>query len=130
MNDPKSVILSLSRRWLSQYGETLGTEEIRRHLSRILTEVQKREIEQVFANWTGEEISRAIEVTFDLDNGEGIVAEKALPLIADLPPVEDIEYIPLCEISDVIHQTIEAFPKECPTKKRGRPAGAKNKANR
>lgn len=131
MNDPIQVIRSLSARWTAQYGETLGTEEIRRHLSRILTEVQKREIEQVFANWTGEELTKAIEVSFGLDDGKGIIgkdqpAMKVNSLIATLPPVEDTEYIPLCELHSDVYRSLP----DAPVKRRGRPAGAKNKAHR
>ena len=131
MNDPIQVIRSLSARWTKQYGETLGTEEIRQHLSRLLSDVQKKEIEQVFANWTGEELLKAIETTFDLDDGNGVIgkdqpAMKVDALIATLPPVEDTEYIPLCELHSDVYRSLP----DVPVKRRGRPAGAKNKAHR
>jgi hypothetical protein len=122
MNDPKVVIGQLAKRWLSQYGETLGTEEIRRHLSRILSELQKREIEQVFANWSGEQLLDAINATFDLDDGQGVVRVK--PLEAGLCPpatAADTEYLPI----------EDAFPADLPVKRKGgRPPGSKNKGKK
>lgn len=123
MNDPKVVIGQLAKRWSSQYGETLGTEEIRRHLSRLLSELQKREIEQVFANWSGEELLEAINATFDLDDGGGVVRTKPLEtgLCPPAAPLEDTEYLPI----------EDAFPADLPVKRKGgRPPGSKNKGKK
>lgn len=137
MNDPKQVISQLAKRWLAAYGETLGTEEIRRHLSRLLSDLQKREIEQVFANWSGEQLMGAIDATFDLDDGGGVVRVKPLEtgLCPPAAPLEDTEYLPI----------EDAFPADEPAqepalargasgaslvKRRGRPPGAKNKGKR
>ena len=67
MNDPKTVIQNLRNRWMSKYGEDIGSEEIRRHLSKMLSDLQRRELDAVFSNWSGEDLLQAINATFDLD---------------------------------------------------------------
>jgi hypothetical protein len=137
MNDPKVVIGQLAKRWLSQYGETLGTEEIRRHLSRILSELQKREIEQVFANWSGEELLEAINATFDLDDGGGVVRTKEpvtglCPPSSAIEPLGDSEYLPLDESNwTTIQATAQTLAEDIPVRRKGgRPPGSKNKGKK
>ena len=111
MYDPRHVISQLMIRWEQSYGETIGVEEIRRHLSRLLDEAQKRELDAVFSSWSGKQLKEALDATFDLSDEKPVVAE-----------------IATSEPSMSPFQVSYAKEVYTPKKPKGRPKGSKNKS--
>jgi hypothetical protein len=85
----------------------------------MLTEIQKAEIDAVFSRWSGEDISKAIEATFNMND------ELATGLCAPSIPA-DVEYLPRDDQADIEQQTMEPASLSCAAaacakKPRGRP---------
>lgn len=139
MYDPKQVILQLAKRWEASYNEVLGTEELKRHLLRMLDEAQRKELASVFSGWSGEQLLAAVDCLDDLDDGHGVIAP-----VTEKPPVkidvtEDTEYLPMSDPAGIIttdtHSIDGVLSPETitmtePVKRAGRPPGAKNRAPR
>lgn len=143
MYDPKSVILQLAKRWEASYHEVLGTEELKRHLLRMLDEAQRKELASVFSGWSGEALLAAVDCLDDLDDGHGVIAPIVdepvkVKLVRHDDPV-DTEYLPMSEPDGIIttdtHSVDGVLSPETitttePVKRAGRPPGAKNRAPR
>jgi hypothetical protein len=104
---------------MSKYGEDIGSEEIRRHLSKMLSDLQRRELDAVFSNWSGEDLLQAINATFDLDEPE-VTEDDLLSLQAEMNK----------QLSKAVQsmgdKTLDSILNAEPVKKpRGRPRKAK-----
>jgi hypothetical protein len=63
--DITKVIDQLKQRWITVYGDHIGTEEIRRTMSSMLYDLQMAELVGVFSGWSAEDLSLAIRETAD-----------------------------------------------------------------
>lgn len=107
MYDPKTVISQLALRWEASYHEQLGTEELKRHLCRLLDEAQKKELNAVFATWPGSDLLAAIDCLDDMDDGRGCIG-----LATDKPITEWNGAVDLAAMQNEINSKMEQLCKK------------------
>ena len=123
MLEARQLYLQVVRRWSEVYEDTIGVDEMRRIIIDIQRDLQSRELRAIFATWTPERLTRAINDLEDWDGDPSTamsIKEAVAAKTGGQSQAQKIREQSAQRVEDIIHNTLQH-------RTRGRPKGSVNR---